>query len=851
MMKASNHPSHQHCFDRLTLSAFLLGQLPAPELERIAAEVETCAACQAALETMDGLDDSVVRDLRVASSADVSQLMADLESSLCQAEEISREIWREQPAAGFQPGAAGGGQASPPPHQIGQYELLGQIGRGGMGTVYKAFHSRLKRHVALKLLSSERTREPQAVARFLREMEAVGRLDHPNLVRAYDAGESDGRHFLVMEMVEGIELSRLVRLFGHLSIADACEAIRQAASGLQYVHEHGLVHRDVKPSNLMLTFDGRIKVLDLGLARLTTVPAGEVTGSGQIIGTGDYIAPEQARSTRSADARSDIYSLGCTLYHLLAGHAPFADRKHNTFLSKVLAHARQPVPSIRQFCDQVPDGLVGVLERMLAKERDHRYQSAGEVAESLQAWCEVADLKQLALKAQTAQPVSSSQVESPLAAETDPESTGSSRADVPLELLSEPPTAKKPFQSHQVAVQRPSDSEAGENCETGSKTQSPMGRRWAAASCAVAMVFLLVLEIMWSRNPGDHRSEGRVASQRPAAGASDHARRSVGPPLAVAPFDAAEAGEHQRRWAEHQKMPMKMTNSIGMELVLIPPGEFEMGSSQEEIDQYAKEAQADHYEPWYLARLPSEGPRHLVRVGSPFFLAQRETTVGQFRRFVEETGYQTDAEKDGQGAEGPDLSSLHWSQKPQFTWRDPGFSQNDDHPVAAVSWQDALEFCRWLSHKEGKNYRLPTEAEWEYACRAGTTTRYWFGDDVKMLHQAENVADTTLKEKFPSWAPSSSISDGHPFTAPSGRFWANPFGLYDMHGNVAEWCADWYGDASYRNAPVDNPTGPATGEYRVVRGSHWGRKDYAARSASRSWGEPYGRTAAIGFRVAL
>ena len=184
-----------------------------------------------------------------------------------------------------------------------------------MGTVYKALHTRLKRLVALKLLPEHRTQNPEALARFQREMEAVGQLDHPHLVRAHDAGEAEGQHYLVMEFLDGIDLAHLVRRTGPFLVADACEAVRQAAMGLQHAHEHGLVHRDVKPSNLMLSTDGMVKVLDLGLARLCpeTPVEEDVTASGQVMGSADYMAPEQCLDARDVDGRADIYSLGGTL----------------------------------------------------------------------------------------------------------------------------------------------------------------------------------------------------------------------------------------------------------------------------------------------------------------------------------------------------------------------------------------------------------------------------------------------------------------------------------------------------------------------------------------------------------
>jgi len=224
--------------------------------------------------------------------------------------------------------------------------------------------------------------------------ETIERLGHPNIVQALDANELDGRHFLVTEFVDGVDLSRLVRSGGPLPIPDACEIVRHAALGLQHAHSHDLVHRDVKPSNLMLNSAGIVKLLDLGLARLrpeTPVEA-DVTTSGQIMGSADYMSPEQCLDARDADARADIYSLGCTLYFLLAGRAPFSGPECDTFAKKIVAHAREPIPPI---CRDIPSGLAAVLERMLAKEPEDRPPQAVDVVAAVTPFAAGADLAAL------------------------------------------------------------------------------------------------------------------------------------------------------------------------------------------------------------------------------------------------------------------------------------------------------------------------------------------------------------------------------------------------------------------------------------------------------------------------
>ena len=217
--------------------------------------------------------------------------------------------------------------------------------------------------------------------------------------------------------------------------------------------------------------------------------------------------------------------------------------------------------------------------------------------------------------------------------------------------------------------------------------------------------------------------------------------------------------------------PSKLiTNSIGMKLTLIPAGTFLMGSPDSD-----KNAHDD------------EKPQHRVRITRPFYLGVYEVTRGQFRRFVDDSGYQTEAEKDGKGGCGWNEDAKKFEQNPRYTWLNPGFEQTDLHPVVNVSWNDAVAFAEWLGRKEGRTYRLPTEAEWEYACRAGTTTLYFPGDDAEALAEVGNVADATAREKYPDWTYAIAVRDGFVYTAPVGRYRLNAWGLHDMHGNVWEW----------------------------------------------------------------
>ncbi|MDQ0012819.1 formylglycine-generating enzyme required for sulfatase activity [Variovorax boronicumulans] len=297
-------------------------------------------------------------------------------------------------------------------------------------------------------------------------------------------------------------------------------------------------------------------------------------------------------------------------------------------------------------------------------------------------------------------------------------------------------------------------------------------------------------------------------------------------------------------------------NSLGMAFVKLPAGEFMMGSDE------APEALAAAYPELPKARfteLRDEGPAHRVRITRSFWMGQHEVTVGQFRRFIEASGYVPESIADGTGGYGwradydpakTRRGDAFEGRDPRYSWRNPGFAQGDDHPVVNVTWNDAQALAAWLSKSEGKRYRLPTEAEWEYACRAGTRTRYSAGDDPQSLGRAANVFDARTAQYWPRWAPMAlEGDDGYAFTAPVGSFAPNAWGLYDMHGNAWEWVADWHGDEYYAGSPADDPQGPAEGTVRVRRGGSWHTWPFYARSSYRNWNAPDTRYTLVGIRL--
>ena len=337
------HPSQAQ------LAAFGLGKLDPEESAAVESHVAQCdCCCQLLKEVADDTLVAMLRDKDTESESSAPGAMDDAGASTVDGTSDA--------------GSGESGQVDPlevdldVPEELAdhpRYQVERLLGKGGMGDVYQAQHRLMERTVAIKVINPEIVNRPEAVRRFQREVKAAARLSHPNIVTAYDAEQAGNLHLLVMEYVKGRDLAWFVKECGPLSVADACQCVRQAALGLEHARKCGMVHRDIKPQNLMATPEGEVKILDFGLAQLAreaVAPGklgggpGELTDAHSMMGTPDYMAPEQAESARSADIRSDIYSLGATLYFLLAGQAPFAGR---SVVEKLKAHAEEDPPFLQ------------------------------------------------------------------------------------------------------------------------------------------------------------------------------------------------------------------------------------------------------------------------------------------------------------------------------------------------------------------------------------------------------------------------------------------------------------------------------------------------------------------------
>lgn len=665
-------------------------------------------------------------------------------------------------------------------NNFGEYTVLEEIGSGGMGAVYKALHRRMQRLVAIKTLRPDCSRDPKFRERFDREVRAAALLRHPNIVTAFDAGEANGLPFLVTEFVEADDLAATVSQSGPLPISDAHNVILQAATGLQYVHEQGIVHRDVKPANLLRDKDGVVKLLDVGLSRLVGVGEdlqgsaqqadSELSSQGSMMGTVDFMSPEQARDSHEADERADIYSLGCTLFYLLSGQKCFSG---STVLDRVLAHREQPIPVLKSPLGTVPDSLNAVFRKMLAKRPEDRQQSVSELIDELNL-C---------------------------------------RADVERSMTGDVPT--------------------------GQSRLSKNGSRNAILLVSLTSLVLVIVGLETARRMFTTGTQPAPAVIRTGA-----------PGLASVPFDAATAGDLQSKWARHLNVDERLTDSVtGIDFVLIPPGEFLRGSKQDGIDLMANQLQQQRGNERPDDQLvDSEMPQSRVTITKPFYLSTTEITNSQFRRFVDAMNYVTEVESTDRGY---GIRGNKWTnrQGDYFDWKQMGLAtsvRTDLHPVGNVTRADAIAYCHWCS-RETIVYRLPTEAEWEFACRAGTQSLWSWGDDIASIEDYAVIKNSVAARQFSN-------------PARVGTKQPNAFGLFDMHGNVSEICEDSFAYDTYRLdhsrmvdplAKLVDPVRRSTqeGNWNFVRrgGSVYDTVD-ASRSAARQI-NGRGDTSYIGIRL--
>ena len=670
---------------------------------------------------------------------------------------------------------------------LGQYEIINQLGLGGMATVYKARQPSLDRYVAIKVLKADLAKSSGFVARFEREARAIARLRHRNILTVFDYGHENDLFYLVMEYVAAGTLKE--RLGWPLDLGYAISTVAQIGDALAHAHRLGMIHRDVKPGNVLMVEEDWPLLSDFGLAKIVEDSL-HLTMSGASVGTPQYMSPEQAQCL-PVDRRSDIYSLGVVLYEAVTGQPPFG---FDSPMAVILKHINDPVTPPHQLRSDLPGEIERVIIKSLAKDPDHRYQRmedfVGELHEAgrhSQRQGKRFDFKDMS---SIFEPPSTSKATSSQPTRRKPTWTKTVirllvLTAVLLTLLlyrnSLAPLASMLSQAIAVA--------SADLLTTPSPLPATVGPTPSAVEASASEGTPTPTATAPLQTPT--AAPVVVAATPTLANSTPTPLPSATPTLDPTPTVPSLPPIQIRHW-----------EADGADMVFVPAGEFTMGSNELGDD---------------------ERPVHQVYL-TDFWLDRYEVTNTQFARFVAETGYQTDAERAGWG-----WVRLNdgWEQVNGANWQHPRgpittVDGKQNHPVVLVSWNDADAYCRWA----GK--RLPTEAQWEKAAR-GTPPYippasggerggvYPWGDEFD--RDRANTKEAGLND-----------------TTPVGNFSPlgdSPYGAADMTGNAWEWVADWYAAGYYSQSPDTNPTGPITGAYKVLRGGSWLYEEVYGRTAFR------------------
>jgi formylglycine-generating enzyme required for sulfatase activity len=663
-----------------------------------------------------------------------------------------------------------------------------------MGEVYLAEQLRVgRRQVALKVLNRACSEDPEIIKRFENEAASAGRIHNSNVVMVFESRSTDdGQIYVAMEYVEGETLRDAINERGALPLAEVVEITRQVCTGLSAAHKLGIVHRDIKPDNIMLARedDGSllVKVLDFGIARLSEPgTTGAQTKTGMVMGTPFYMSPEQALGSTGdkIDARSDLYSLGMVVYQMLTGKVAFESESWMRVMYRHIHEAPLPPSQLRPELGYFLE-VEQVVLRSLEKDRENRQQSVTDFATELLS----AYNREKALAPEEA----ATAVYSPNAAGN--------------ELPFTPTTSPMPERAPTPQPASPatgSVSQAGTAALAAGITQagsnSLMNRKVIVAGIAMlAVAAAVTIYFAMNRN-------GRPAAATDAANPAAIPTSRPMPAMENYSFDVVsvtrtgDIGKVSR--GRTQYISEDLGGGVVLEMIRVPGGSFLMGSTDKEV-----------------GREPTEGPQHQVTV-RPFFVGKYEVTQAQWSAVARMPRVSRDLEVN------PST-----------------FKENSKLPVHNVSWWDAVEFCQRLSRATGREYRLPTEAEWEYACRSGTTSPFYMG---------ETIIDDLVN--FDAHYPYGAAPKGEARKQPTpvGSLGApNLFGIHNMHGNLGEWCLDFWHD-SYNGAPTDGSHWEAEGDagMRILRGGSWYDGGEDCRSATRAKYPPDIKLGQLGFRVVM
>jgi formylglycine-generating enzyme required for sulfatase activity len=693
------------------------------------------------------------------------------------------------------------------PPQVGRFQVRARLGEGAFGTVYRAYDPQLDREVALKVPLPGRLDGPQQVERFLREGRAAARLRHPHIVPLFEASGEPPLFYLASAFVHGRTLAAALAE-APLGFHEAARVVGELAEALAYAHGQGIVHRDVKPANVMLDDNGAAHLLDFGLAHRRDGEA-RLTQEGGLVGTPAYMAPEQiAASTGEVLPASDQYSLGVLLYELLCGRVPF-EGPTDVVLFNAL-HTEPPSP--RKLNRAVPRDLETICLKALAKRPQDRYAGCQEMADDLRRWLdgEPIQARRLGPLERTARWCRRNPALAALLALLVVVSAAGTWVASP----GGGGTSADDGEKREVVIKDKDAAEALPRKETDAKDARDKEREAAHQK--------------WMKQ-GDATLAARKFAD--ALAAYEQALEiKPGDATAIKGKEAAAAALKLEEKKAMEKLQKTITNSIGMKLVLIPAGKFTMGSPEAELNDVMALIKEKQMPDW----LQAESPQHEVEITKAFYLGVHEVTQGQWKAVMGKDNNPSWFSKTGAG-------------------KDFSEEQLDDFPVESVSWEDMQTFLKKLNalaaeKKYRLKYRLPTEAEWEYACRGGPSSS---------------------SKPFHFKSPSDSLGAGqanfdarHPYGDGKKGEWSkrtntvgkngepNALGLFDMHGNVSEWCSDWYAADYYKASPRRDPQGPSVGSRHVIRGGSCNHFGFFCRVAHRSWTWLGNRVMYQGFRVA-
>ncbi|MBI5724988.1 MAG: SUMF1/EgtB/PvdO family nonheme iron enzyme [Planctomycetes bacterium] len=646
--------------------------------------------------------------------------------------------------------------------KVDGYEIKGRIGDGGMGTVWRAIQLSTKREVALKFLQERKLHSTKAQIRFEREVQLCARLEHPNIARIYDSGLSKGVYYYALELIHGESLDDYAAMTG-LNQKQILELMAKVCGAVQYAHAHGVIHRDLKPSNILVSEDGQPHVLDFGLAKSLLEDDKDLTISkeGDIAGTPAFMAPEQAAGhAGEITAKTDVYALGIILYKLALKHHPHdLTGPHYEVIRRI---AEEEVVNPRDIDKKIDPELSAILLKSLAHNPDDRYVTAGEMGKDLACFLSGEPLlaqeltatymirrkfrkhrgKILMLAGVAAAFIAGIVITAiSLQQPSDPAAVSGrdSATDQPqprtIATKTPPVVVVTPASQGSTPSIAKTDTQPAPITKITSPETQPV-----FVNTTVDWTKIVFEKNMESSRIPEPQLRFSPAAEVPQQNTNTSPGRTATEPAAIKPVD-------------DRILTLDLGNNVSMKLAPIPSGKFIMGSPDNE-----------------KGRIHNEGPQHEVVISKPFFMGVYSVTQGQWKAVM--------------------------NSEP---WKDSKYLKEGADYAVIVVWDSAAEFCRKLSQKTGKTVRLPTEAEREYACRAGSQTRFYFGDDESVLGEY-------------AWFSGNAIADERVHKV--GQKKPNAWGLYDMLGNAPEWCLD--GFREYDGKPQTDPRG--TTSLRVKRG---------------------------------